>query len=188
MSDSPLPLLHRYLQRAEERALFHALPHQIAHALHLSPRLTLETLVEALFQGDVILHWEVLTGEQALRAALAAHHALADFNRHHALRGDQRLALKIGLHQGPAIVVTLNDRLDYFGTTVNVAARVSTLARSWETVFTEAVLTEPEVLSLAAVHDAEPFRAPVRGLADPLRLYRLRFPDVRQHFGDGGGL
>jgi class 3 adenylate cyclase len=32
--------------------------------------------------------------------------------------------LKIGVHKGAAIAVTLNDRLDYFGQTVNIAARV----------------------------------------------------------------
>ena len=33
------------------------------------------------------------------------------------------LQLKAGLHTGPCIAVTLNDRLDYFGSTVNLAAR-----------------------------------------------------------------
>jgi class 3 adenylate cyclase len=43
------------------------------------------------------------------------------------------LLIKIGIHEGPCLAVTLNDRLDYFGQTVNIAARVQgslTRARS----------------------------------------------------------
>ena len=38
--------------------------------------------------------------------------------------------MKIGVHKGPLIAVNLNDRLDYFGQTVNIAARVQGLATS----------------------------------------------------------
>lgn len=47
------------------------------------------------------------------------------------------LALKVGLHDGPCIAVQLNERLDYFGTTVNVAARVQAKASGGEIVLTE---------------------------------------------------
>ncbi len=40
----------------------------------------------------------------------------------------RELILKIGVHTGAAIAVTLNERLDYFGQTVNIAARVQQLA------------------------------------------------------------
>src|SRR6185312_3715437 len=33
------------------------------------------------------------------------------------------LLLKIGIHEGPCLAVMLNDRQDYFGQTVNIAAR-----------------------------------------------------------------
>ena len=39
-------------------------------------------------------------------------------------RCDHELVLKLGIHVGPSVVVTLNDRLDYFGSTVNMAARL----------------------------------------------------------------
>ena len=38
------------------------------------------------------------------------------------------ILVKIGLHSGACIAVTLNDRLDYFGSTVNLAARLTTRA------------------------------------------------------------
>jgi hypothetical protein len=51
--------LQNYLLQADERAVFHALPHQIADGLNLAPRLTLELLVEAMFGGDTVLHWDL---------------------------------------------------------------------------------------------------------------------------------
>ena len=41
--------------------------------------------------------------------------------------------LKVGIHRGPAIAVTLNDRLDYFGQTVNSRPLRSVLARGHDT-------------------------------------------------------
>ncbi len=55
------------------------------------------------------------------------------------------LALKIGIHSGPCIAVDLNDRLDYFGRTVNLAARVQGLAGMREIVCTEAFWRSPGV-------------------------------------------
>lgn len=328
----PSDVLRDYLLQADERAVFRALPHQVAGALGLPLRLTLETLVEAMFRGNAILHWEIhcpvceghveesdwlryahhdhtcpacgaifnvrldeemqvtfsphpslrtlspaanapefqrvireryppttvhelmtvqafrnwaqdeplpageylevqrmavwfsdltgstalyarngdpfayrlvrehfdlvfaavnqsegavvktigdgvmavfISGKHALRAALAVHQSLDDFNRHYALSDYRRLSLKIGLHAGPAIVVTLNERLDYFGTTVNVAARVSDLARGTETVFTDAIYAEAGVQAIAVAHVVEPFQSDIRGLDQPCVVYRL---------------
>ncbi len=114
-----------------------------------------------------------ISGAGALRAALAGHQTLDEFNLSRGLLDDQRLALKIGIHAGPTIAVTLNDRLDYFGTTVNVAARISDLARGTETVFTETLLDEPGVGDIVAQHTVKPFQANLRGLDQEFTSYRL---------------
>jgi class 3 adenylate cyclase len=44
------------------------------------------------------------------------------------------LSLKAGLHFGPCIAVTLNERLDYFGSTVNIAARLESLSQGDDVV------------------------------------------------------
>ena len=44
------------------------------------------------------------------------------------------VTVKIGMHTGPCIAVTLNDRLDYFGTTVNRAARIQGQAAGHDVV------------------------------------------------------
>jgi len=54
-----------------------------------------------------------------------------------------KFEIKMGIHAGPAIVVTMNDRLDYFGSTVNLAARVQQLAENHTVYFTADVARDP---------------------------------------------
>lgn len=78
----------------------------------------------------------------ALRAALAL--AEVDPDEPSSSPGPMR----IGLHRGPAIVATLNDHLDYFGTTVRVARALPALARPGEVVLTPEVASDPRVAAL----------------------------------------
>ena len=55
---------------------------------------------------------------------LAAMHAVTRMHQAIEQLGEGELHLKIGVHSGSCIAVELNDRLDYFGRTVNIAARV----------------------------------------------------------------
>ncbi|MCX7620325.1 MAG: adenylate/guanylate cyclase domain-containing protein, partial [Acidimicrobiales bacterium] len=57
----------------------------------------------------------------------------------------QPLSLKAGVHHGPCIAVTLNGRLDYFGTTVNLAARLESQAGGGSLVLSDEVRNDPEV-------------------------------------------
>ena len=60
------------------------------------------------------------------------------------------LALKAGLHHGPCIAINQNDRLDYFGTTVNIAARLCALGTGEDLVMSAAVRHDPAVAALLA--------------------------------------
>ena len=51
--------LRIYFLTADERAVFHALPSHVAAQIGHSHRATLETLVEAMFNGDTTLNWEL---------------------------------------------------------------------------------------------------------------------------------
>ena len=55
------------------------------------------------------------------------------------------LTLKAGIHTGPCIAVTLNDRLDYFGTTVNLAARLEGLSTGEDVIISRTLYDDPEV-------------------------------------------
>ncbi len=65
----------------------------------------------------------------AIRAALEMRAQIRRFNES---AGEELITLKIGAHVGPCLAVTLNERLDYFGRTVNLAARVQGLAAEHE--------------------------------------------------------
>jgi class 3 adenylate cyclase len=84
---------------------------------------------------------------RAFRAASRMLEAIDAFNRE---RGADDLVLKIGLHRGPSIAVTLNENVDYFGQTVNVAARVQGIAEGGEICFTDAIESAGGVRPLLA--------------------------------------
>jgi class 3 adenylate cyclase len=67
------------------------------------------------------------------------------------LAGDETtrpLRLRIGVHRGPALAATINDQLDYFGTTARQAAGTLDHARGGDLVLTRAVAADPEVADL----------------------------------------
>ena len=78
-----------------------------------------------------------------LLAMLEAQRALAQPGE-----GTMPLQLKAGLHTGPCIAVTLNDRLDYFGSTVNLAARLEGLSSGSDVIISRAVYEDTQVREL----------------------------------------
>ncbi|MFY0538027.1 adenylate/guanylate cyclase domain-containing protein [Nannocystis pusilla] len=86
-------------------------------------------------------------GDDAFRAALAMHAKIPGLRE---AEGGAGLALRIGLHRGPCIAMTANDRIDYFGTTVNTAARVQGVAGGHEVALSPAMLELPEVRAALA--------------------------------------
>ncbi len=55
------------------------------------------------------------------------------------------MKLKVGIHVGPVIAVTMNEKLDYFGTHVNLAARTQAQAHGGEVVLTKEFFSIPEI-------------------------------------------
>lgn len=85
----------------------------------------------------------------------------------------RRIELKIGLHRGPTIVVTSNRNLDYFGRTVNMAARVQSASRPGEVVISDEVAADPAVAPVLASVECEVVHAALKGIGEGLRLHRL---------------
>jgi class 3 adenylate cyclase len=107
----------------------------------------------------------------ALRAIWNAQTKIAEY-------GEPMLWLKVGLHKGPCIVVNLNDRLDYFGSTVNIAARLPAFSQGGELVFTEEVNDDPEVQQFLAENmklgALSPFTGNVKGFDEPFTMWKLK--------------
>jgi class 3 adenylate cyclase len=93
------------------------------------------------------------------------------------------LVLKLGVHVGPAISMTANDRLDYFGRTVNIAARVGDQSRGNDVVIIREVLDQASgriTLNRDNVV-GEPFKARLRGLDTEQELMRLTVDPPQRH-------
>ena len=112
------------------------------------------------------------TPDRAVAAALKMRDAM---RRLEASSDQEDLLLKIGIHEGPCLAVTLNERQDYFGQTVNIAARVQGLASSRSIFATGPVVEHLDVAQLLASIGAEPARQhhALRGIAAALAVYEI---------------
>ncbi len=115
--------------------------------------------------GDAVMA-SFATSTPALEAAVV-------MNREIAKAG--HLELKIGLHSGPCIAVDLNDRLDYFGQTVNIAARVQGIADSRQIVCTDPVHDAPGAAELISTLNPVGSRqfAALKGVAGDVAVWRF---------------
>lgn len=114
---------------------------------------------------------------QGVGAALAIQKEIETFN---AANPDEPLAIKLGLHYGPCIAVNLNGRLDYFGATVNLAARLEGQSQGSDVVISEKLRQDPAVAELLTTLPVSetPFEAAVKGFDHPLNLVRLTLHDT----------
>ncbi|MBK8029730.1 MAG: adenylate/guanylate cyclase domain-containing protein [Chloroflexi bacterium] len=85
------------------------------------------------------------------------------------------LIIKLGIHMGPCIAVENNERLDYFGQTVNIAARVQAVAEAGELVITDPVYSYPGAPDMIHAANLTPQLDTVllRGIDGETRVYRL---------------
>jgi class 3 adenylate cyclase len=81
--------------------------------------------------------------------------------------------VRAGVHRGPALSVTLNERLDFFGTTVNEAARMESACGGGEMVLSDAVMRAEGVAELLGARRVEPFVARFKGLAGDYACHRV---------------
>jgi class 3 adenylate cyclase len=107
------------------------------------------------------------TPDRAMAAALKMREAVKE------LKDD--LLLKIGIHEGPCLAVSLNDRQDYFGRTVNIAARVQGLATSRSIFATRRVVTDSEASKLLQSNGiaATPEKRSLRGIAKQIEIFEI---------------
>jgi class 3 adenylate cyclase len=112
------------------------------------------------------------TPDRAVAAALRMRDAMRRLSETHE---PEDLLLKIGIHEGPCLAVTLNDRLDYFGQTVNVAARVQGLADSQSIYASGNVVDHPDASKLLKATGVMPKEqlASLRGVTGSVRVYQI---------------
>lgn len=121
--------------------------------------------------GDAVMATFVRP-EQAVAAGIRMRKAMDDLNE---ARGTSDLLVKIGIHEGACLAVMLNERQDYFGQTVNIAARVQGQATERAINATGPVVKSPAVMELLAKAGLTPAEKTVelRGISDSVVIYEI---------------
>ena len=88
------------------------------------------------------------------------------------------IIVKVGIHHGPCIAVTLNERIDYFGTTVNIAARVQGLSDGRDVMASGAIFDETGAADLLRKKGwaSEKFTTSLKGLKSSYVVHKLHAP------------
>ena len=112
------------------------------------------------------------TPDRAIAAAIRMREAMHDLNSRN---GREDLLLKIGVHEGPCIAVTLNERQDYFGQTVNIASRVQGLANSQSIFATGAVVNDGKTADLLSSRALTPqsHNVSLRGIEGEVSVFAI---------------
>jgi class 3 adenylate cyclase len=85
----------------------------------------------------------------SLRASKKIHDA------YHPTRADTPIRLRISLNTGPCIAVRLNANADFFGGTVNIAAKLQAMAEGYQIAMSDATYGAPGVSEYLAEQQAE---------------------------------
>jgi class 3 adenylate cyclase len=107
--------------------------------------------------------------QDAVRAAIEIIEELSRFNE----TSSRPLGLKIGVHRGRAIAVRLNDRIDYFGQDVNIAARVQGCADVNEVCITNTVVEAPGVSEIIQSCSISRDYENLKGVGQKMEIHRL---------------
>jgi class 3 adenylate cyclase len=125
--------------------------------------------------GDAIMATFVAPAD-AVRAAIDMLDVLADFNA----TASTDLAVKIGIHRGRSVAVTLNDRIDYFGQDVNIASRIQQLAGAGEIVISGEVYHSPGVEELLESFEIGQEEGIMKGVGERIPVLRIRLGAGRE--------
>lgn len=110
--------------------------------------------------------------ENGVHAALNIQKNIEAYNKKH----EQSIVLKIGLYSGPAIVVNSNNRLDYFGRTVNIAARIQNESTGGDIVVHKSYVENQKIRHYLEQNSVsiEPYTSTLKGINDDFELMRIR--------------
>lgn len=157
-------------------AMYHGLGDASAYALvrdHFSViseavRAQRGTVVKTI--GDAVMATFSRVNE-ALAAVRKMHRLLHEANR----RGGEQLILKTSLHVGPCLAVNANERLDFFGTTINLASRMIGCCEGGDLAVSNELFGRPEMAEFLAEcpEPPEPSEVHFRGFEEPHLVWRM---------------
>ncbi len=94
-------------------------------------------------------------------------------------RKDTPIRLRVSVNSGKCIAVNLNSNIDYFGGTVNIAAKIQGLAGSGEVVFTEIFFQRHGVKDYLTANGfkPEPDESKIPGFVEKIQVYKIKVGD-----------
>ncbi len=113
--------------------------------------------------------------DEALEAVRDMHRKLAEDVR------DAPLMLKASLHAGPCLAVNANDRLDFFGTTINLASRMVSCCQGGDLVVSDEIYQRQETSEFLKQCELVPRPEDVqfRGFSTPRRIWRVEMRPLK---------
>ncbi len=85
------------------------------------------------------------------------------------------IRLRVSIHYGQCIAVNLNSGIDFFGKTVNIAAKIQKLAGASQIVFTKEFKENPDVEQFLESNTIilEEVKYEIPGMRDTFTIYRI---------------
>lgn len=112
-------------------------------------------------------------------ALLCAIQIQTEFEQYNLDTSHEPAVIKIGIHSGRCISVTLNNRLDYYGTAANKAARLQGQSVGGDIVLSPEFIADPTTAELVNTYPSEEEFAKMKGFDEPVRFYRIHEATLR---------
>jgi class 3 adenylate cyclase len=126
--------------------------------------------------GDAIMA-SFTTPSDALRCAVQMHDDVEAFN---ADSGREPITIKLGLHVGRCIAVTLNNRLDYYGSAANKAARLEAQSGGGDIVMSAEFAGDPDAQKILAAFSPAQETAELKGFGKPVPFLRITSKELAE--------
>jgi class 3 adenylate cyclase len=120
-------------------------------------------------RGDGI-HAAFLTPDAALLASIEMQQSIERFNDE---KSNDPITIRIGINSGSSISVNLNDRLDYYGKTVNLAARLEGEGEAGDITMSREFVEDPAVAEILRGYELRESEAMFKGFKEPLSVFQI---------------
>lgn len=121
-------------------------------------------------RGDGI-HAAFLTPDAALLASIEMQQSISRFRPESV---SDPIAIRIGINSGSSISVNMNDRLDYYGKTVNLAARLEGQGKAGDITMSREFVEDPAVAEILRAFHLRECEVRFKGLKEPQRICQIR--------------
>lgn len=105
----------------------------------------------------------------------------ADIESFNRTSSKESLSVKLGLHTGRCISVTLNGKLDYYGAAANMAARLQGRSTGGDIVLSEQFVHDPAIRKLIDAYHPTREAVTLKGFAQPVPFFRIQAQTLAEH-------